>query len=237
MQEIPAVASDGMPGKPQRGRSVPCPPWWIDKVKKILRGPPKIPQKLLAEHAGVSESAITRLLNGEVTTLELIGAVSGYLKIENPVSVAASESDARRGEATAPTTADPVERVIQKNLVRFREEAGFDRVGAADASAIPFETLTKYEGGELEVPNAVLKSLAEVYGRRPGDFFEVDPPPADLSNRPGIWFRGRPEVVNAISDEDRARLDNLMREIDEKYRPLKQKQADATKGRERRSKR
>lgn len=177
--------------------------------------------RALGAAVGASESKISRMLKGEVMAPDLIEAVSSFLNIKNPF---APDDAATTTHAPKPT--DSAEEIIRKNLIRAREQAGFDQLSAADATGIAFDTLRSYEAGEVEIPNAALRTIAPVYGRKPGDFFEVDLPPVDLDGAKRVFFRGRPEDLQALSAEDLARAAALERELDEKIRASKRAQLD-----------
>lgn len=185
----------------------------------------------LGAAVNATESKISRLLNGQVTTLELIAAVSAHLGIRNPF---ANEPGA---PPNTPKASDSAEEVIRKNLIRAREQAGFDQLSAADATGIPFDTLRAYEAGELEVPNAALRTIAPVYFRKPGDFFEVEMPAVDVEGGRRVFFRGRPEDIRALSQEDLARVAALEKELDDKIRASKRAQLDHFKKAKERKKR
>lgn len=79
----------------ERGRTLPLAPdelaWWSESARKALgRGK----QKALAEHTGMSESAISRLLNGETPNIDLLIVVSDYLGIAPPVFICHSAREA-----------------------------------------------------------------------------------------------------------------------------------------------
>lgn len=208
-----------MVAKSSRGHGVPCPPWWIEEVRAAMKARGGMKNRALAAAVGVHESKISRLLSGDVTTLELIEAVSNYLGIKNPFGAGDTPPQ-------PPQPNDSAEEIIRKNLIRAREQAGFDQLSAADATGIAFETLRGYEAGELEVPNAALRTIAPVYGRKPGDFFEVEMPAVDLDGAKRVFFRGRPEDLRALSAEDLARAAALEREFDEKIRASKRAQLE-----------
>jgi len=172
-----------------------------------------------AEAAGFAPITAWRLAKGEGSVKAAKDARALLISrgaTVPPVPVDDDDWTPPADDARAPRPGDSTEETIRKNLIRFREEAGYDQLGAADASGVPFETLRGYEGGELEIPNGALKLLASAYGRRPGDFFELSPAPPDLDAIPLINYRVRPGLQ--ISDEDRTRLRELEHELNAKYR-------------------
>jgi len=214
--------------EPKRGRTVPVPQWWTDRANAEIasRG---IKRQDLAEKFGVEPSAITRCLKDEgdkdrVTTLELVAALSEELGIPQPVFIPATEAEALvlQGGDGAPRPADPPAVVIRKNLVRFREEAGYDLVLASDTTDIPFETLIRYESGEEEPPGSALVALARAYGRSLGDFDKLEPPPANVDEVPWIHFRFRPPFQP--TEQDVAELQEVVRRISQRYRAAKRAQ-------------
>lgn len=87
-----------------------------------------------------------------------------------------------------PKPPDPKDEIFRRNLKRFREEAEISQSAAAELAGIPVYNLTRYESGATaSVPVAVLRELAKAYGHTMDDFFEADPPPARLAERP-VWF-------------------------------------------------
>ena len=91
---------------------------------------------------------------------------------------------------------DPLEEIVRKNIIAFREGAGFSQAEAADLSGVPVYNLSRYERGESKsIPATVLHQLAEVYGRKLEDFYDPDPPPpAKVEDQPAIFLRTRPAV-------------------------------------------
>lgn len=127
-----------------------------------------------------------------------------------------------------PHEKDTTETVIRKNLIGFREEAGYDQIGAADAAGIAYDKLRQYEYGEAEPSNAELKTLAGVYGHKPGDFFEVNPPKANLEDVPWIHFRVRPGY--SLTDDDIAELMAVVKKIEARFRSEKKAALEHFKG-------
>lgn len=107
-------------------------------------------------------------------------------------------------------TRDPLEEVVRRNLVAFREKADLSQAQAADLSGVPLDNLRRYERLDSGVPATVLRQLADVYGHRVDDFYEPDPPPAKLEERPLLFLRSMPgteidpevfdKVMRAIRD-------------------------------------
>jgi transcriptional regulator with XRE-family HTH domain len=88
---------------------------------------------------------------------------------------------------------DPSEDLVRKNLKKFREEAELSRAQLSELSDVPEKNIIRYETGETGIPSGVLTKLAPVFGRKPGDFYEADPPPPPpLSELPVIFFKLRP---------------------------------------------
>jgi transcriptional regulator with XRE-family HTH domain len=91
---------------------------------------------------------------------------------------------------------DPVDEVIRKNLVRFREEAEMSQADAAETAGIALDNLRRYENGTTAtVPYTVIAALAKAYGHAMEDFSNGDPPPAKLEERPVFFLRTRPGAV------------------------------------------
>lgn len=173
----------------------------------------------LAKSAGMSDLTAWRVESGggAVKAAHALRQVLVSRGLEVP-PVPVGDADWRPSPPVAtPTPRDEDEETIRQNLIRFREATNHDQFSAASASGIPYEDLCAYERGDQPPPNAVLKRLGEVYGHGPGDFFERSPPPANADAVQGLWWRGIPEVVRRISDEDKRRLDDLLREIRDKY--------------------
>lgn len=219
MQAIAELACKTVSAKTQRerGHGVPCPPWWIEDAKKAMGS---MTGRALGAKVGASESQISRLLSGKVTTLELIAKVSAELKIKNPFDADTVAAPPK------PSPTDTAEEIIRKNLIRAREQAGYDQLAAADATGIPFETLHAYESGTAEIPNAALRTIAPVYGRKPGDFFEVEMPAVDLEGARFVFFRGQREAMQVLSKEDLAKAAALEAELDEKIHAAKRAQLE-----------
>lgn len=189
----------------------------------------KMSSRALAKATGASESKISRLLSGDVTTYELISAVSNHLGIPAPFAVAQTEDEATTATPPKPNANDSAEEIIRKNLIAAREQAGYDQLSAADATGVPFETLRAYERGEREVTNAHLRDIAPVYGRKPGDFFEIEMPPINVDGARRVFFRGNPDDLRALSKEDLARAAALSEELSEKIRAAKKAQLEHIK--------
>lgn len=79
----------------ERGRTLPLTPddlaWWSKSAWAALG---ERAQKEIAEYTGMSESAISRLLNGKTPNIDLLIVVSDYLKIAPPVFICRSEHEA-----------------------------------------------------------------------------------------------------------------------------------------------
>lgn len=73
--------------------------------------------------------------------------------------------------------AERKKRLVQRNLVRFREEAGYTIEVAAVLAKVPIDSLRGYEQGRSSVKADRLKLLADVYGHSSDDFFLESPPP------------------------------------------------------------
>lgn len=197
----------------KRFRSVPCPPWWIDRVKAEL-AKRKMTKRALAEAVGVSEFKVHRCLTGQITTYELIVAISKYLDIQAPVAIAENEGDVP-GVPTPPTAADSDREITRKNLVRFRDEVGLGQLEASVHAHIPLDELESYEAGARDVPRSVLAALATVYQRRIGDFIEVDPRPREAPiERKATWFGIDSERWAKMTAEQRERFLAKGRELD-----------------------
>jgi transcriptional regulator with XRE-family HTH domain len=159
-------------------------------------------------------------LNNEVPTLDLINRISDFLEVPRPVFIAETEEEARGG-STTPSAADPPEVIIRKNMLRFREEAGYDLVHASDATEIPFDQLRSFEIGDAHPEAKHIAALAKAYGHKPGDFYELQPPKANLDDVPWIHFRVRPGFN--LTEDDVAELMAVVRKIEQRFRTAKKK--------------
>lgn len=225
MSAIPLDVSAKKPGKP----AAPKVPKAWGEILKSESARLGISRDELAKLANVGTNTVWRVETGHQDSSVKAAAGLRAVLLERgavippvPVGVEDWTPDAVAAPAnTTPSAGDSDEEIIRKNLIRFREQAEHDQFSAASAAGIPYEDLRRYELGEVEPPNSALRKLSTVYGREPGDFFKVAPPPLDPNTVPELWWRGRPEVVKTISEEDKRRIDELMREIAEKSRPTK----------------
>ena len=128
--------------------------------------------------------------------------------------------------AKTPKPPDPLEEVVRRNVIAFREEAGLSQADAADVSGVPVYNLSRYERGETRnIPATVLHVLAEAYGRNVGDFYEPDPPPpAKLEERPAIFLRSRPDT--AIDQEVYEKVMRAVRDANAELRAKKKPRRD-----------
>lgn len=83
---------------------------------------------------------------------------------------------------------------VRKNLKRFREEADMTSDQTAQISGVSVDNLRRYENGSSSVPADVLHKLAGIYGHTVDDFFQEQPPPANLATRPVFHLRTLPGV-------------------------------------------
>lgn len=114
---------------------------------------------------------------------------------------------------------DGPQEIFRRNLVRFREEAGYgDLHEGARVTGIPFETLRAYELGEREVSGSHLLELAKVYGRD-ALHFEMESPPSTKNAPRRAEFRII-APLEELSPENRARVESLQRETAELNRAL-----------------
>lgn len=109
---------------------------------------------------------------------------------------------------------DPDEEIIRRNLVKFREEAGYSQAQISDMAQIPVANYARYERGENSVPATALRSLAAAYGRSTDDFHEPNPG-APKQEPPTFSLRARPgaEVDQAIYERLLAEVDRANREL------------------------
>lgn len=111
---------------------------------------------------------------------------------------------------------------IRKNLLKFRDEAGYSRAELADMSGYGEKAIQRYESGENEIPALAVYAFAEALGRDPGDFFRADPPPPpNPEDLPALIVRVRPGAT--VSDEVIAEVREMIREVNERIRPRKRK--------------
>lgn len=126
----------------------------------------------------------------------------------------------RHKEHKLPARELPVEKVVARNFIQFREEAGLRQNEAADLADITFSALTKIEQGLRGMPRATtLKKFAELYARKIEHFFMQEPPPADeeeLNNRP-IWRVKVTPGLEADPDLD-AKLQDFIKELTREQR-------------------
>lgn len=74
-----------------RGSSVPVPAWWFEEVGKFVGRAGKLYKAVdLATRLGTTKPRISKLLNNEITTLELVNDVSDLLGIPRPVVILAT---------------------------------------------------------------------------------------------------------------------------------------------------
>lgn len=75
-------------GEIVRGSTVPVPPWWFQEVAKFVGRTGKLYKAVdLANRLGITKPRLSKLLNNQTTTLELVDAVSDLLGIPRPVVV------------------------------------------------------------------------------------------------------------------------------------------------------
>jgi transcriptional regulator with XRE-family HTH domain len=104
---------------------------------------------------------------------------------------------------------DPPGEVVRRNLVRFREAVGLSQAQAAEQSGVPVYNLVRYENGKTQkVPHTVLAQLAPVYGHTTDHFSLEKPPPANVSDRPIVYYKVAPG--EHIDDDIRAQIEREM---------------------------
>jgi len=114
-------------------------------------------------------------------------------------------------------TPDPLDAIVRANLKRFREAIEMNQRAAADLAGLPVENLRRYENGKTAtVPGPVLRELGKIYGHAMDDFFERDPPVANLDERPVFFLRTRPGI-----EVDREMHGKLQDIIDKANRDLR----------------
>lgn len=114
---------------------------------------------------------------------------------------------------------ESVDDIVRANLKKFRENAGYSQVDAAEASGVPYANLVRYETGKIvSVPYSVIAALGPVYGHPTDDFAKPDPPPARREDLPVFFLRTRPGV-----DVDSELLTRLQRVIDDANREVRGK--------------
>jgi transcriptional regulator with XRE-family HTH domain len=118
------------------------------------------------------------------------------------------------------------EEVLRRNLVRFREQAGYpDLHEGARATGISFEMLRAYEVGEREISGSHLLELARVYERNPSEFELANPPPGKKP-APAIYFRVVGDM-DEMSRENRDRVVELQKELAELNEDERRRRSDA----------
>jgi transcriptional regulator with XRE-family HTH domain len=228
-----------MPPEGTRGRTLKkAPDWWLRAVNAAFeharkQNGQKLTKRALADKLGVSEFAIKRALDGSVPNIDIMNGLSDYFGLKRPVDIAAETSQPAPDVEVDQDAEDPRARLIRRNLIRLREDAGYDRFGAADATGIPFETLAKYESGELKVTLTDLELLATRYGHEVGHFWLETPPPTSLGAYDDLWYRRRqleklsPEARKEFAQRTR---DAAMEIADrEEFRAAKKAQLDHLK--------
>lgn len=114
---------------------------------------------------------------------------------------------------------DRTSEIIRRNLVRFREEAGYSQAIAAYQSGVPIHSIRHYEQGRNSLDAQALLKLANCYGHATDDFYMEEPPPAEESRKPVFRLVLRPDATPdpELLDEGLAFLDRLndkQRQID-----------------------
>ena len=94
---MPAVAKKF--SKPKRGQTFPVPDWWLkranDEVERLKAEKPRnFSQTKMAKAVGATQTAISRCLSGDVTTIKIVDKISQYLKLPRPIFIADSEMEA-----------------------------------------------------------------------------------------------------------------------------------------------
>lgn len=116
----------------ERGRTLPLTPedlaWWSKSAWAALG---KRTQKELAQYTGRSESAISRLLNGETPNIDLLIVVSDYLGIAPPVFICRSEREAaelaRQRRFVVPD--EELREIVQSAMRNMRNETAKKKAG------------------------------------------------------------------------------------------------------------
>jgi len=94
--------SDPKPRVPKpRKHPVPIPDWWTDAAREAARARGLIQAqladrvwKMLGGDRPPSQSAVSRCLDGKITTIELVDAISSVLGLPTPVAIASSRLEA-----------------------------------------------------------------------------------------------------------------------------------------------
>lgn len=107
-----------------------------------------------------------------------------------------------RDSSDHPVRENVMEERLRVNLARFITESGYTANQVADMAGIPQATLGRYVRGENAISADVLPSLAAVFGRDIGDFYNANPPPApqNLEEAQPLFFRARPGVTVTAED-------------------------------------
>lgn len=100
-----------------------------------------------------------------------------------------------RKKSDASKSIEPLDEIVRANLKIFREEAELRQADAAELSGVPIDNLRRYELGITStVPGTALRLLSVIYGHMVDDFFQRDPPPPRLDDRPVFFLRTHPGV-------------------------------------------
>jgi transcriptional regulator with XRE-family HTH domain len=208
--------SSGVAKKPDVPRFPPAYGKYLERLALSVGLRPKD----IATKLGVEDNTVYRNLGGRPERSDKMAKRIRQLLVERyglAVEDVPSDQDwvdpiNRPISAGAPKLNGTAE-IFRRNLVRFREDAGFhDLHAVSTATHISVEDLRAYEDGRATVPGLQLLELARIYDRRP-EHFEMDlPPPRDRRPPPAVHAR----VVGDLNDmapENRARVLELQREL------------------------
>lgn len=206
----------------KRGRTLPTPPMkWVEAANAKMRAE-KITKRQIADAKKLSEFKIGRALHLDaaenVPNIEVINAISEYLKIQSPVRI---DEEFTAGSFAVSAAIRPG---IARNIRTLREGAGFDPEGAADVAGVPVETWLAWERGDREPSVSEAELIAKTLGHEPGHlWFDTGgaPPKSTLGDYDLLWARRRKleELPDEVRDAIRKAEDEARRRVLEELSP------------------
>lgn len=120
---------------------------------------------------------------------------------------------------------DPLRLIASANFRKFREAVPLTQAEASIAAGIPIDNLRRYEQG-TSFPDdpVVMLRLGRVYGHTVEDFYNPNPPPPKLDQRPGWLLRTMPGV-NDLPPESTARIEKVIEEEMKRVIQIREKKA------------
>lgn len=115
---------------------------------------------------------------------------------------------------------NPEDELARENLIKFRVESGLTQSQAAEMAGLAVNTIASYESGRRGLPKmSTTKRLMDIFGRRLGDIYEVNPPPINLAAVKPYSLRILPHVE--VPADITARLRAAIDEANQEYQRLK----------------